>query len=266
MSDRSWCKNCNDCHFLHRPTSTCYRDRDAIRVVEDPSVHQDWCPQETYDRLPARGQHPYFEATCEGCRWKKDNHALAPFECQNHLCFPQSAESGECPMKGVDAMDLWQGSDDEGLIPMVTARYADIIARGINEGDFSFWGVDGIFSTFKLDGMCSGGQIRGFHLRQSRGRMLASLRQMDCHGFFDMTDLSVNRAVINGRGEVLSLFTNFESEWTNDGRMNIMICPVGTPGSRFFKGVISAEDDEEEECEECRPVVRPKVASLEDFL
>lgn len=255
---------CDVCPCYHRPTETCYRDRDDLRHVEDPKVCPNWCPQETRSPLPRKGKFPYYKPTCEGCRWDMANSALACCECQNNLVFPQSAESGECPMKDSYMQDLI-GKWGHGLVPMVTTRYAEIIVRGINEGDHSFWGIN-FMNCRQLNSYLSGGQVRGFFLQEHWGRMLVSLTQMRSKGAYAMAKIAVDHAEIDGKG-VLKLFSGYKGTWDYDGIVHVMICDEPTPDSAFVgTHCVEEAEEETEDCEVCRPVTRSKIASLEEFL
>lgn len=138
-------KCCRECPSFYAYSSDCYRRPDRVMHVDDPSVCPEWCPQENRVDFPGcrHGRFPYFEETCRGCYYDTQNSALAPASCQHYTVRPLDEKSGPCPYH----VKSWRDEPKPAPIcddafPAVTRRFAEIIMRGVNEGDLSFWDLD----------------------------------------------------------------------------------------------------------------------------
>ena len=169
---------CAECPCYYAPTSDCYRRPDEVIHVDDPTVCPEWCPQCDRNRFPGHqhGKFPYHRETCKGCYYDRENPALVPPSCQHYNARPMNADSGECPyyVRGrPNDGNRVPISNDE--IAVVTRRFAEIICRGINDHDLSFWDVDTCMHLYSI-GSC-GGCHRFNIIRSKKGVFTVRLEQ-----------------------------------------------------------------------------------------
>lgn len=161
-------KSCRQCPFYHVPSSECYHIIEENHV-DDPDSLPSWCPQlpENPGRFGTGRQFPYIEEKCEGCRADSSISCLGPCCCTNHVCRPMTETCGECPMKGLifhlPKMDFGK---DAG--PVVSSRVAELIRRGVVDGDMSYWEIDSQSYGYAIGWGVYQAEVHGFSLKRNK--------------------------------------------------------------------------------------------------
>lgn len=258
--------SCRECPCFFAQTSDCYRRPDEVIHVDDPSICPDWCPQEDSTRFPGHrfGKFPYHEETCDGCYYDQENSALVPPSCQGRCTRPVSEESGPCPYyvrSWRDEPSYHPISDD--VLPVVTQRFAELILRGINEGDLSFWDIDSTMHNFSIGGTNRAG-CHKFSVRKDRRggfRVCVDQTGMGRGSWVYRVEMNVDRAEIVEDYGYLFLYRG-KNRFLNESCVAI----------RMIDAVVDTTPlDDEERCEEaeCEPEPAkhaPRLMSLEAFI
>jgi len=117
-----------------------------------------------------RDKIPYCYATCDGCLSDRDNHALKPDECQAHVSRPLNDSAGPCPYHSSEPSECFYGKKvkqldfDNDSFPKVSSRFAEIVVRGINEGNMAYWQRHNFAWEYELPGELAYGEFRGWDL------------------------------------------------------------------------------------------------------
>lgn len=264
MSTWMSCQEC-PCYFV--PTSECYRRPDEVIHVDDPTVCPDWCPQEDSIRFPGNrfGKFPYHKETCEGCYYDADNTALVPPSCQGCRTRPLSEESGPCPYyvrSWKDEPSCHPISDD--ILPAVTRRFADLIVRGINDGDLSFWDIDTTMHHYGIGGTERTGCHRFLIKKDRRGgfRVCVDQTSMGHGSWVYRVELYVDHAEIVENYGYLFLYKG-KNRYYNEGCVAIRIVDAEVDENTPDK----EQECETVECPEPESVKHaPRLMSLEAFI
>lgn len=258
-------KSCSVCPMFDSRTMACYRRADEVIPVEDPSVLPEWCPQESKGRFPGHhtGFFPFDESKCKGCPGDSMNRSLPPMSCQNGLCRPLTDSCGDCPMYGLDWHGLAERDFGDDPFPAVTRRMADIIVRGINDRDMSYWEVDHTLFRYRIGWDRASRECHNFSIiGYLDGTFSVRIRQTKVgQAYLWMMEASVDHAEIDERYGYLFLFKG-KSRYYNDSCLAIRIHDAQL-------APVSEDDEEEESCCIPKPVPPPAKAhttSLEAWL
>lgn len=233
---------CVECSCYFAPTSDCYRRPDEVLHVDDPSICPEWCPQCDNNRYPGSryGKFPYHKDTCKGCYYDTENHALVPPSCQHFSSRPLNADSGECPYH----VKSWKEEKNrvpisDGEFAVVTRRFAELICRGINDHDLSFWDVDTCTHQYSI-GSC-GGCHRFNIVRSKKGVFTVRLEQTKVgkNAWTYRMECVVDHAEIVDEYGYLYLY-NGNNRHFNQGCVAIRIIDIAPEPTN-----VEVEDDEE---------------------